>query len=211
MNLERKINCALTLSATSLIIVVAIIGLWIFKSQEIAVVTLDTFVGVIVALLAIIVTVAIGWQIWAAMDMKSNIAKLDIRLQEIESLKKQFGQQQKKIEQLSLKNQHLTGYTWGKSSFRDGSLLAAFRCFILSLSSSLQLEAPMNVESILAYLSEISTNIDAKTKCVKKYYTEIVEANKKIRSLQNFSLIAERYTTSYDTIFSKLEIDDDQK
>lgn len=32
-NLNKKTNWALTLSAVSLIIVVAIIGLWIFKSQ----------------------------------------------------------------------------------------------------------------------------------------------------------------------------------
>ena len=63
-NLNKKTNWALTLSAVSLIIVVAIIGLWIFKSQEIAVITLDTYVGVIVALLAIIVTIVLGWQIF---------------------------------------------------------------------------------------------------------------------------------------------------
>ena len=199
--LERKINCALTLSATSLIIVVAIIGLWIFKSQEIAVVTLDTFVGVIVALLAIIVTLVLGWQIF-------NIFELKNKIDEVNELKKQFGQQQEKIEQLSLKNQHLTGYTWGKSSFRDGSLLAAFRCFILSLSSSLQLEAPMNVEGILSHIDEISKKTQTRMKLERKLYAEIVDADKKIRSLNNFSLIEARYKTSYDSILSKIEIDD---
>lgn len=208
MNLERKINCALTLSAMSLIIVIAIIGLWMLKSREVAVVTLDTFVGVIVALLAIIVTVAIGWQIWAAVDLKSNIAKLDSRIREIENLKKQFGQQQEKIEQLSLKNQHLTGYTWGKSAYKEGKWILAFRFFILSLSSSLQLKPPMNVEGILSHIDEISKKTQTRMKLERKLYAEIVDADKKIRSLNNFSLIEARYKTSYDSILSKIEIDD---
>ena len=66
--LNKKANWALILSVASLVIIVAIIGLWCFKSKEIAVVTLDTFIGIIVALLAVIVTIAIGWQIYAAMD-----------------------------------------------------------------------------------------------------------------------------------------------
>lgn len=207
--LNKKANWALILSVASLVIIVAIIGLWCFKSKEIAVVTLDTFIGIIVALLAVIVTIAIGWQIWAAMDLKSNIAKLDSRIQEIENLKKQFGQQQEEIKQLSLKNRHLTSYTWGKYAYQDKKWLASFRYLILSLSSSLQLESPLNVEQILTYLSKISNKINTRAKCKKKYHTEIVNANKKIRSLRNFSLIEERYKESYDKIIAKIEIDDE--
>ena len=206
--LSKKVNCALILSVASLVIIVAIIGLWCFKSKEIAVVTLDTFIGIIVALLAVIVTIAIGWQIWAAMDLKSNIAKLDSRILEIENLKKQFGQQQEKIEQLSLKNQHLTGYTWGKSAYKEGKWILAFRFFIISLSSSLQLKSPMNVEGILSHIDEISKKTQTRMKLERKLYAEIVDADKKIRSLNNFSLIEARYKTSYDSILSKIEIDD---
>ena len=206
--LNKKANWALILSVASLVIIVAIIGLWCFKSKEIAVVTLDTFIGIIVALLAVIVTIAIGWQIWAAMDLKSNIAKLDSRIQEIENLKKQFGQQQEKIEQLSLKNQHLTGYTWGKSAYKEGKWILAFRFFIISLSSSLQLKSPMNVEGILSHIDEISKKTQTRMKLERKLYAEIVDADKKIRSLNNFSLIEARYKTSYDSILSKIEIDD---
>ena len=49
-------------------------------------VNLDIFVGVIVALLAIIVTIAIGWQIWDAMDLKSNFALLNKKNREFEAL-----------------------------------------------------------------------------------------------------------------------------
>ena len=204
-DLNYKANVAFYLSLLSLLVAFVVIGCWYFGTFEMAVVTPETFIGIIVALLAIIVTIAIGWQIWAAMDLKSNIAKLDSRIQEIENLKKQFGQQQEEIKQLSLKNRHLTSYTWGKYAYQDKKWLASFRYLI----SSLQLESPLNVEQILTYLSKISNKINTRTKCKKKFHTEIVNANKKIRSLRNFSLIEERYKESYDKIIAKIEIDDE--
>ena len=210
-NLKYKAKAAFFMSSLSTLAALVVLGCWYFGTLELAVVTPETFIGITVALLAIIVTIAIGWQIWTAMDLKSNITKLDSRIQEFEKLKKQFEQQQKKIEQLSLKNQHLTGYTWGKSAFKDKKWLASFRYLILSLSSSLQLESPLNVEQILTYLSKISNKINTRTKCIKKYHTEIVAANKKIQSLHNFSLIEERYKESYDKIIAKIEIDDNKK
>jgi hypothetical protein len=207
-NLNKKANRAIGLSVVALILVAIMFVLWCCNAGGFSAVSLDTFVGVIVALLAIIVTIAIGWQIWAAMDLKSNIAKLDSRIREIENLKKQFGQQQEKIEQLSLKNQHLMGYTWGKSAYKEGKWILAFRFFILSLSSSLQLKSPMNVEGILSHIDEISKKTQTRMKLERKLYAEIVDADKKIRSLNNFSLIEARYKTSYDSILSKIEIDD---
>lgn len=210
-NLSKKVNWAIGLSVVALILVAIMFVLWCCNAGGFSAVSLDTFVGVIVALLAIIVTIAIGWQIWAAMDLKSNIAKLDSRIQEIENLKKQFGQQQEKIEQLSLKNKHITGFTWGKSAIKDNNWCTAFRYFILSLSASLQLDSPINVESILAFMSEISKKLQPHTKYAKEYYQEIVDADKEIRSLRNFSLIEGKYKESYDKIIAKIEVDDDEK
>ena len=73
--LNKKANWALILSVASLVIIVAIIGLWCFKSKEIAVVTLDTYVGVIVALLAIIVTIVLGWQIFNIFELRQKMRK----------------------------------------------------------------------------------------------------------------------------------------
>lgn len=210
-NLNYKSNVAFYLSLLSLLVAFVVIGCWYFGTFEMAVVTPETFIGITVALLAIIVTIAIGWQIWAAVDLKSNIAKLDSRIQEFETLKKQFDQQKKTIEQLSLKNKHVTGFTWGKSAIKDQNWCAAFRYFILSLSASLQLDSPINVEPILAFMSEISKKLQPHTKYAKEYYQEIVDADKEIRSLRNFSLIEERYKKSYDKIIAKIEVDDSQK
>ena len=210
-NLKYKAKAAFFMSSLSTLAALLVLGCWYFGTLELAVVTPETFIGITVVLLAIIVTIAIGWQIWAAMDLRSNIAKLDIRIKEVEDLKNQFRLQQEKIEQLTLKNKHITGFTWGKIAVKEEDWPNAFRYFIVSLGASLQLETPINIESIFYGLNIISTNIKSDLKYPAKRHEEIVEANNAIRAMSNFSLIEVRYKELYDKIYAKINVDDDQK
>lgn len=203
-NLSKKVNWAIGLSVVALILVAIMFVLWCCNAGGFSAVSLDTFVGVTVALLAIIVTLVLGWQIF-------NIFELKNKIDEVNELKKQFKEQQNNIQQLTLKNKHITGFTWGNSAIKGNNWCTAFRYFILSLSASLQLDSPVNVESILAFMSEISKKLQPHTKYAKEYYQEIVDADKEIRSLRNFSFIEGKYKESYDKIIAKIEVDDDEK
>lgn len=72
-NLSKKANWAIGLSSSSFLIVVSMITMWICEVREICVVELDSFIGVIVALLAIIVTLVLGWQIFNIFELKNKI------------------------------------------------------------------------------------------------------------------------------------------
>ena len=202
--LNKKVNWSIVLSIVALIFVAIMFVLWCCNVGGFSAVNLDTFVGVIVALLAIIVTLVLGWQIF-------NIFELKNKIDEVNELKKQFKEQQNNIQQLTLKNKHVTGFTWGKSAIKEQNWCVAFRYFILSLSASLQLDSPINVEPILGFISEISNNLRPHTKYAKEYYQEIVDADKEIRSLRIFSLIEGKYKESYDKIIAKIDVDDNQK
>ena len=78
-----KTKISIILSTISIIGVLSVWGLWIFASLELAVVSLDTFIGVIVALLAIVFTVIIGFQIVNAIDMREKMSQLEKRQMEI--------------------------------------------------------------------------------------------------------------------------------
>lgn len=67
------------LSLLSFVSVVILIGFWIFGAMKLSVVSLDTFIGVIVALLAIIFTLVIGWQIINTIEMRDKITELEKR------------------------------------------------------------------------------------------------------------------------------------
>lgn len=76
-NLSKKVNWAIGLSVVALILVAIMFVLWCCNAGGFSAVSLDTFVGVIVTLLAIIVTIAIGWQIYNAMDLKEKLNKIE--------------------------------------------------------------------------------------------------------------------------------------
>lgn len=74
-----KSKLSIILSLLSLVGVLSILGLWIFGSMKLSVVSLDTFIGVIVALLAIVFTVIVGLQIVNAIDMREKMMQLQQR------------------------------------------------------------------------------------------------------------------------------------
>ena len=78
-----KTKISFILSLISLVGVLSIWGLWIFGSMKLSVVSLDTFVGVIVALLAIVFTVIIGLQIVNAIDMREKMSQLGKKQMEL--------------------------------------------------------------------------------------------------------------------------------
>lgn len=70
---------AILLSVVAIVGVISIWLLWLLGSLKLAVVSLDTFVGVIVALLAIIVTVVLGWQIVNTLELHGKIKEIELR------------------------------------------------------------------------------------------------------------------------------------
>ena len=78
-----KTKITFILSLISFVGVLSVWGLWIFGSMELSVVSLDSFIGVIVALLAIIFTVIIGFQIVNAINMREKMSQLEKRQMEI--------------------------------------------------------------------------------------------------------------------------------
>ena len=90
-----KTKITFILSLISFVGVLSVWGLWIFGSMELSVVSLDSFIGVIVALLAIIFTVIIGFQIVNAIDMREKMSQLEKRQMEILENERQLAENDK--------------------------------------------------------------------------------------------------------------------
>lgn len=75
----RESKISVILSIIAIVGVLSVWLLWLCGSLKLSVIGLDTFIGVIVALLAIIVTVILGWQIVNALEMRGKIEDLEKR------------------------------------------------------------------------------------------------------------------------------------
>ena len=135
----KKWSLANLCAYLSLAISVSLLVLWCCNVGGFTVVSLDSFVGVIVALLAIVVTMAVGWQIYNSIEIKNKI-------EELKRLKEDILDQESKIEQLRLASQHAVGLIWGDNCLDSGFFMPAFRHYITALDSAMQLSRPVNVE-----------------------------------------------------------------
>ena len=54
----------------ALLLCLLVIALWVFEIMPHSIVTPDSFIGACVSLLAVIVTIVIGWQIYNAIEVK---------------------------------------------------------------------------------------------------------------------------------------------
>lgn len=70
------------MSLISLIGVLTVVGIWLFGSMSVTEVSLDTFIGVSVALMAIVFTVIVGLQIVNAIDMRERISEMERKQKE---------------------------------------------------------------------------------------------------------------------------------
>ena len=80
-NPTKKSTWALCLAIAVILLCLLVFALWAFEVMPHSVVTPDTFIGACVALLGVIVTMAVGWQIYNAIEVKEKIAEID-RLQQ---------------------------------------------------------------------------------------------------------------------------------
>ena len=69
-NPTKKSTWALCLSIAAILLCLLVFALWAFEVMPHSVITPETFIGACVALLGVIVTMAVGWQIYNAIEMQ---------------------------------------------------------------------------------------------------------------------------------------------
>ena len=89
-----KNKIAIILSIFSITIALSVVGLWIFGTFELTAISLETFIGIVVALLAIIFSIIVGWEIINAIDVKERMSKLEQRQDAIMEIERRIVENQ---------------------------------------------------------------------------------------------------------------------
>lgn len=195
----------------SLVISVTMIILWICGVWELKVVNLNTFVGVIVSLLAIIVTLAIAWQIYNAVELKNKVEDLKQLEDRIIEQEKSIEEQKKSLEQSNLEKTRDLYIIMTEVRREKEKYDIAFNCSLAALGADILLEKPQYFDDILDVMDSISKALDSMNKALgitKKKTTKydlIIEKNNELRLLSNYHYIKRRYEPIYDEFISKVE------
>ncbi len=142
----KLINWSFWLSIIAIICSVITIILWIIAPCKMTATNLDCFIGVAVALLAILVTMLLGWQIYNALEIKEKMSAF-------ETLGSELKQQAQEMNQKYYKMSHLQALTTAHQSASTNDYVDAYRWLVTALAYTLSLEEPINVELILSEMA----------------------------------------------------------
>lgn len=170
--------------------------LWCCNAGGLTVVSLDSFVGVIVALLAIVVTLAIAWQIYSSIELKDKI-------EELKELKYRLNVQEAENQrQVS----HLNCLVFGslaETEISRSNYISAFGYLMVSLESDMSLDIPQNAITILEKMEFAVSRISSK---VLLDMEKIGSSNNVISESKHYNMIKERYEKVYNEFISKVRL-----
>lgn len=206
-NMNKKVQWAIGLSATAILLCLLIIGLWIFDVFHLAVVSAETFIGVCVALLGVIVTMAVGSQIVNVMELKSAQKTYEKELKgALETIKSQ----QFQIEADRIHNAHLQHCTMAMIAEFQGHYPQAVYYFFGALLTGLQMQVSLGNEKFV--LDHIKICLD---KCKEwsnmplQWHTDLKNIDATIKLLPNYRWIKDKYEPLRNDYFSKIKLNID--
>ena len=179
-----KKNISIILSILALVIVSLLVVLLVAKDLSLSNISLDTFVGVMVAMIGILVTFAVGWQIINALEIKGKLA-------EIEKLKADINEQREQMHELAESTKHDSMLVRAQAFYRDGDFINATICSMDSLLHCLPLKVPSNIHLVLHTTEAFMMGINKPATIEEK--NEILRLDEAIRSADNYIFISENY------------------
>ena len=194
---------AFWLSLISIIMSGAVIALWLFKAKTTAIIQLDTFIGVIVALMALLVTIVLGWQLYNAVEIKEKMFSIKTLQEEHEQLKNEIEQAERNIKKANIYNAFYHSTMMGLSAGGTKDYVAAFRFLLNALELSLQADEPIEMKATVINLTGAASAINQGTKIERIRYDEIMESDKSIRNSKWYSLCREDYDEAYNIFLAK--------
>lgn len=194
MSSEKKTNYAIWLSVISLILWFVVVVLWLFNVYEFSVVDSNTFIGVIIALLALIVTFVVGWQIFNVLDVKAQLS-------DIADLKKQLQQQREDNEEDFNSMMYLQSIAFGDISLQNNNISDAFNIYLWAVYYSLKLKNEYIDELLI--ISQLNRVANSLTDIDEKAKNQILNTDSKIRELPRFKYIKNEYEKAYHIFLNK--------
>lgn len=198
---NRKSTWALCLSMAAILLCLLVFALWAFDVYPRSIISAETFIGTCVALLGVIVTIAVGWQIYNAIEMKEKIAEID-RLQQ-----QQEGQEHR-MEQMYCNASCAAGHAMAAVAENSKDYVDAFRWTLVSLKFSLWMDEPMNVSEMLSDLQRYQEKIPADSTYPKMFMDEIFEHDKSIRESRAYNIFASQYEKTSAEFMKKVKAED---
>ena len=207
-NRDKKSMWALYISIVALLLCLLVLALWVFEVMPHSVITPDSFIGACVSLLAVIVTLAVGSQIFNIVEVRSIIQEHAQKQVEVDKLQNQLQNEIHRIERESEydlhHSMHLHAITLAlhcQMQKKHGE--ACYHCFE-ALAESVQMRELMNVDNIFEMLHVNMNAIVTQIKLSELDKHELKEMERIIRASKHYYLFADRYESYIAEFYEKI-------
>ncbi len=197
------------LSIVAIVLCLLVFALWIFEVTPHSVITPDSFIGACVSLLAVIVTIAIGWQIFNIVEVKSIIKEYAQKQVEVKKLQVRLQNEIHKIEidaEYDLHHSmHLHAITLAlHCQMQKKHSEACYHCFE-ALAESVRMRELMNVDNIFEMLRVNMNAVVTPIKLTELDKRELKEMEHIIRASKYYRLFDDRFENAITEYYDKGE------
>ena len=187
----------IVISILALLICLMTIGLWIFEVAPKSIVTIDAYMGVCATVMSVIVTIAIGWQIFNVVEVRNTMRYLEEKQKKVdelhEKLEKKIRYLEYDFDEMKHHTLHLHAVTLALHVAIEKKYDEACYHFMVALTESVQLKKPLNVNEVLNYFQKYLGFITTTVLMSKDEMEEFREMDKIIRRSEQYRLfITER-------------------
>lgn len=200
-NIDKKSTWALLIAMVALLLCLLVFALWISDVYPRSVVSAESFIGVCVALLGVIVTVAVGLQIVNMMEVKSAQRKYE---EELKVALEKIQRQQEQMEEEQHRNSHLHNCNIAKSMQDNKEFGKACFYYTCALYEYLQMKTQLGNEVYI--FKEMRNCLDMKDGnwvIPEKMQAEWRNVNQLLRETPNYHWIQDLYERLYNDFIHK--------
>lgn len=181
--MKKKLSIILSLIALVGVIVLAVVMACL--NVSLADVSLDTFIGVMVTMIGILVTFAVGWQIINALEIKSKLA-------EIEKIKADVQSQQIQIQKATARSEYDCALNRSYTYYKLEEFVKAFATMLEAIHYYLLLDEYTDLDVLLKNLKAFAMGA-YNQHCHEADHQLIVEMDTLIHESPKYPLIREKY------------------
>ena len=197
-----KKNLSIILSLIALVGVVVLAVVMVCQNVSLSNVSLDTFIGVMVTMIGILVTFAVGWQIINALEIKSKLA-------EIEKIKADVNTQQSNIDKIADRIAYDAAVNRSYTLHKIGKHIKVFACTLEAIEHCLQIDEYEDLNTLLHNLHVFALHSHT-MHCYKSDSEAMAISDDNIRKSPKYPLIKDKYEDAIKEYnkWWKLVIDD---
>ena len=203
-NRNNTSTWAIVLSIAAILLCILVFVLWIFEVIPHSVISSETFIGACVTLLSIIVTIAVGWQIFNAIDMRQMMRQLEEKQKDIDEAQRKLDKEVRKNYSHSL---HLHHVTLGQQHEIEQKYAHAIYYYFGALYAGMGLNLPYdNNDYIWGHVKFCLAQLTVVTKVPAQMYKDIGDIDALIRASDEYHWIRTQYEPLFEEFKSKITI-----